>query len=52
MFRLSENELDMEDKLDPSIQYLRKLGPEYIDEIFKYARWIFDVDSGMAFEVQ
>jgi hypothetical protein len=43
--------MDMEDKLDPSIQYLRKLGPEYIDQVFNYARWIFDADSDMAFEV-
>jgi hypothetical protein len=49
--RLSENEEDMEDKLDPSIQYLKKLGPEYINEVFKYSRWIFDLDSNMAFEV-
>jgi hypothetical protein len=49
--RLSENEEDLEDKLDPSIQYLKKLGPEYINEVFKYSRWIFDLDSNMAFEV-
>lgn len=41
----------MEDKLGPSIQYLQKLGPEYIDQVFTYARWIFDLDSEMAFQV-
>lgn len=49
--RLSTLEDDMEDKLDPSIQYLQKLGPEYIDEVFRYARWIFDTDKDMAFQV-
>jgi len=41
----------MEDKLDPSIQYLRKLGSDYVDVVFKYAKWIFDADSNLAFEV-
>ncbi|KIM35275.1 hypothetical protein M413DRAFT_449849 [Hebeloma cylindrosporum] len=49
--QLSEHEMDMEDKLDPSIQYLRKLGPEYIDQVFNYARWIFEANSDMAFEI-
>ncbi|KAF5327421.1 hypothetical protein D9619_004692 [Psilocybe cf. subviscida] len=44
-------EEDMEDKLSPSIQYLQKLGPEYIDEVFRYARWIFDTDKDMAFQI-
>ncbi|KAH9481762.1 Vacuolar morphogenesis protein 6 [Psilocybe cubensis] len=48
---LSVNVDDMEDKLGPSIQYLQKLGPEYIDQVFTYARWIFDLDSEMAFQI-
>ncbi|KAF9472733.1 hypothetical protein BDN70DRAFT_886627 [Pholiota conissans] len=48
---LSASEDDLEDKLSPSIQYLKKLGPEYIGEVFKYSRWIFDLDSNMAFEI-
>lgn len=50
-FRLSEKSTDVEDKLRPSISYLQKLGPEYLDQIFKYSRWIFDQDADMAFEV-
>lgn len=42
---------EMEDKLRPSIIYLQKLGPEYLDHIFQYSRWIFDQDVGMGFEV-
>lgn len=49
--RLSALEDDMEDRLSPSIQYLQKLGPEYIDEVFRYARWILDTDKDMAFQV-
>lgn len=49
--RLSEKETDMRDKLDPSISYLRKLGPEYINQVFESSRWIFEEDRHMAFEV-
>jgi hypothetical protein len=46
--RLSQYDSDVEDKLSPSIQYLQKLGPEYIDQVFSYAGWIFDMDSELA----
>lgn len=49
--RLSEKEDDMRDKLGPSISYLQKLGPEYLDQIFESARWVFEQDGEMAFEV-
>lgn len=49
--RLSEKETDMRDKLDPSIMYLQRLGPEHLDQIFKSSRWLFDQDADMAFEV-
>ena len=41
----------MRDKLGPSISYLQKLGPEYLDQIFESARWIFEQDREMAFQV-
>ncbi|KIK46552.1 hypothetical protein CY34DRAFT_9566 [Suillus luteus UH-Slu-Lm8-n1] len=41
----------MRDKLDPSIFYLRKLGPEYINQVFESSRWIFEEDRHMAFEI-
>lgn len=41
----------MEDKLDPSIRYLQKLGPEYIEQIFTSSRWIFNLDPDRAFQV-
>ncbi|KAF7375244.1 Rab guanyl-nucleotide exchange factor [Mycena sanguinolenta] len=48
---LSEQETDVEDKLSPSIYYLQKLGPEHLDEIFASSRWIFAMDSSMAFQI-
>ncbi|KAG2081172.1 vacuolar sorting protein 39 domain 1-domain-containing protein, partial [Suillus cothurnatus] len=48
--QLSEKETDMRDKLDPSISYLRKLGPEYINQVLESSRWIFETDRHMAFE--
>ena len=41
----------MRNKLYPSISYLQKLGPEYIQQVFDSARWIFEQNSEMAFEV-
>jgi Vam6/Vps39-like protein vacuolar protein sorting-associated protein 39 len=35
----------------PTVRYLQKLGPEYLQHIFKYARWVFDTDVDMGFEV-
>jgi hypothetical protein len=49
--RLSEREDEMGDKLGPSISYLQKLGPEYMDQIFESARWVFDQDRDVAFQV-
>lgn len=48
---LSSSRGDMGDKLGPSVSYLQKLGPEYLDQIFESARWVFEQDRGMVFEV-
>jgi hypothetical protein len=50
-YRLSDKETDMKDKLTPSISYLQKLGPEHLEQIFDSARWIFEKDRELAFEV-
>jgi hypothetical protein len=47
---LSEKEVDPRDKLIPSVSYLQKLGPEYLEQIFKSSRWIFEQDRDIAFE--
>ncbi|KAK7044093.1 Vacuolar morphogenesis protein 6 [Paramarasmius palmivorus] len=49
--QLGEKEQDPELKLEASIDYLKKLGPEYLDQIFEYARWVFEQDSTMALEI-
>jgi hypothetical protein len=49
---LSQNESDMREKLQPTVAYLQKLGDEYIDQTFKYARWVFQEDQNIAFEVR
>ncbi|KAG6884985.1 hypothetical protein C0993_006817 [Termitomyces sp. T159_Od127] len=48
---LGEKEADVEDKLSPTIQYLQKLGPEHLQQIFESSRWVFAVDSNMAFDI-
>jgi hypothetical protein len=49
--RLSEKEMDMKDKLGPSITYLQRLGSEYLDTVFQYSKWILDENSEMGLEV-
>ena len=41
----------MDDKLRPSISYLQRLGPEYLDQIFKHSRWVLEQDADLGFEV-
>ena len=41
----------MKDKLGPSITYLQRLSPEYLDTIFQYSKWILNENSEMALEV-
>ncbi|KAF9647158.1 hypothetical protein BDM02DRAFT_3170498 [Thelephora ganbajun] len=48
---LSQNESDMREKLQPTVTYLQKLGEEYMDQVFKYARWVFQQDQNIAFEI-
>jgi Vam6/Vps39-like protein vacuolar protein sorting-associated protein 39 len=48
---LSEREVDVKDRLGPSITYLQRLGPEYLDTIFQYSRWILKENAEMALEV-
>ncbi|KZV95384.1 hypothetical protein EXIGLDRAFT_739755 [Exidia glandulosa HHB12029] len=47
----STHETDPRDKLDPTIRYLQKLGPQETQTIFAWSRWLFDVDSRMALDV-
>ncbi|KAL1752471.1 hypothetical protein FB107DRAFT_219865 [Schizophyllum commune] len=49
--QLGEEEDDMETKLMPSVDYLARLGPEYLHLIFQYSRWIFEQDRDIAFQI-
>jgi hypothetical protein len=49
--RLSEKETDMKDRLGPSITYLQRLSPEYLDTIFQHSKWILSENAEMALEV-
>ncbi|KAI0035408.1 hypothetical protein K488DRAFT_43415 [Vararia minispora EC-137] len=49
--KLSEKEADMEDKLRPSILYLQRLGPEHLDQIFKYSKWVLEQNADHGFEI-
>ncbi|KAF8637825.1 hypothetical protein AX16_010742 [Volvariella volvacea WC 439] len=48
---LNEQEEDMEDRLQPSITYLQKLGPEHLQQIFRSSRWVFEQNPDMAFNI-
>lgn len=49
--QLSDKEPDMRDKLMPSVTYLQRLGPEYLDLIFEHSRWVFEHDVDIGFEI-
>jgi hypothetical protein len=49
--RLAVDEDDKLDKLDPTIRYLQKLGPNYLDVILKEADWMFKEDTTLALRV-
>ncbi|KAF8501265.1 vacuolar sorting protein 39 domain 1-domain-containing protein [Gautieria morchelliformis] len=51
LHEMSASEDSATDKLGPTIQYLQKLGPDYLQQIFNAARWVFDTDREMAFEI-
>jgi hypothetical protein len=41
----------MDDKLQPSVTYLQKLGPEYLDLIFQTSKWVLGQDRDFGFQV-
>lgn len=50
--RLSLDEDDVRDKLEPAVRYLQRLGPEYLPLIFENARWVLDVDRTIGLQVR
>jgi hypothetical protein len=51
LLSLCQKETDVRDNLDPSISYLRKLSPQYINQVFESSRETLEVDCRMALEV-
>ncbi|KAI0833228.1 hypothetical protein BC628DRAFT_1342704 [Trametes gibbosa] len=49
--QLSDKETDISDKLMPTVNYLQRLGPEHLDQIFEHSRWVFEQDRDIAFEI-
>ncbi|TFK87975.1 hypothetical protein K466DRAFT_662647 [Polyporus arcularius HHB13444] len=49
--QLSEKETDPHEKLMPTVNYLQRLGPEHLDQIFEHSRWVFEQDRDIAFEI-
>lgn len=50
--RMSEDEDDPEDKVEPTVRYLQKLGSDHLDLIFESSEWIFEVDQNAGLEVR
>jgi len=49
--RLAKDEEDKLDKLDPTIRYLQKLGPDHLDLILDESAWVFEEDTAFALRV-
>ena len=49
--RLAQNEEDKLDRLDPTVRYLQKLGPDHLDLIFSESDWIFKEDPAFGLRV-
>ncbi|KAF9509816.1 hypothetical protein BS47DRAFT_1411338 [Hydnum rufescens UP504] len=48
---LSKEKVDLNDKLEPAIRYLQKLGPEHLPLIFNSAQWVIDADHGLGLQI-
>jgi hypothetical protein len=48
---MGANETDVEDKVDPTVTYLQRLGPEYLDLIFEGSKWVITLDKEKGLQV-
>jgi hypothetical protein len=48
---MGAKETDVEDKVDPTVTYLQKLGPEYLDLIFEGSKWVIALDKEKGLQV-
>lgn len=49
--RLAKDEDDKLDKLDPTIRYLQKMGPNHLNLILQQSDWLFKEDPKFALRV-
>lgn len=51
MTRRSEKDTDDDERLQPTVRYLQRLGPENLELLFQSARWVMSQDRDAGFEV-
>ncbi|GAA5832662.1 hypothetical protein JCM11251_001402 [Rhodosporidiobolus azoricus] len=49
--QMSEDEDDPEEKVDPTVRYLQKLGPEHVEVIYDASRWVFEQDKNAGLQI-
>lgn len=42
---------DIEDKVDPIVNYVQKLGPDHLDLIFNASKWVFSLSPSAGLEI-
>ncbi len=45
VYSLAKDESDINDKLDPSVRYLQKLGPDHLSLVLTWSNWVMDVST-------
>lgn len=48
---MSEEEDDVDERLQPTIRYLQKLGPDHLDLILSTAQWVLAADRSAGLEI-
>ncbi|GAA5890028.1 hypothetical protein JCM6882_009206 [Rhodosporidiobolus microsporus] len=49
--QMSEDEDDPEEKVDPTVRYLQKLGSEHVEVIYDASRWVFEQDKQAGLQI-
>jgi hypothetical protein len=50
--RMSASETDIEEKVDPMVRYLQKLGAEHVEVIYEASKWVFEQDRAAGLQVR
>lgn len=49
---MSASEDDPEEKVDPMIRYLQKLGAEHVEVVYEASKWVFEQDREAGLQVR